>query len=160
MVGNFAVGVLDEEHSSLHAVPEWLEFGVHVQQAGLTLYQECAAALAKDGFDTARWPILLQLRREPGSVRQHDLANVLAMDRLALGNILQDAEAAGFVERDYDPDDRRVKLVALTDAGRERADRVEAVLAKICERFSNRISPADAEVCLRVLREICDAIKE
>ncbi|HUC63077.1 MAG TPA: MarR family winged helix-turn-helix transcriptional regulator [Alphaproteobacteria bacterium] len=144
-----------------HAIePAWLEFGAHVQQAGLTLYQECVATLVKGGFNAGRWPILLHLKREPGPVRQNDLAAALGADRLTLGNILQDSEAAGFILRDYDPNDRRIKLVRLTAAGRARAVEVEAVIARICDRFASRISAADAAVCMRVLREICDAIKE
>ncbi|MEI2386657.1 MarR family transcriptional regulator [Breoghania sp. JC706] len=53
-------------------------------------------------------------RRLPGK-RQHELAEYLGVEPMTLVGFLDRLEAAGLVERVADPDDRRAKLVRLTD---------------------------------------------
>lgn len=52
-----------------------------------------------------------------GPTRVSDLAEFSAMTRSAVSNAVNTLEAAGLVERQAVPDDRRAVLVALTEAG-------------------------------------------
>ncbi|MGW5686797.1 MarR family winged helix-turn-helix transcriptional regulator [Nonomuraea sp. NPDC003754] len=54
-----------------------------------------------------------------GPSRVSDLADFSAMTRSAVSNAVNTLEAAGLVERQAVPDDRRAVLVALTEAGRQ-----------------------------------------
>ena len=47
------------------------------------------------------------------------VANLLAMDRTTLTAALKPLERQGFVANGIDPDDRRSRLLILTDGGRE-----------------------------------------
>lgn len=58
-----------------------------------------------------------------GPSRVSDLAGFSAMTRSAVSNAVNTLEAAGLVERQAVPDDRRAVLVALTEAGRQAVSR-------------------------------------
>ena len=51
--------------------------------------------------------------------RQLDLAAQLGVDRTVMTYLLDDLEKAGLVERQPDPSDRRARLIAATEKGRE-----------------------------------------
>jgi DNA-binding MarR family transcriptional regulator len=69
----------------------------------------------------------LQALDEP--VPMSSVANVLRCDRSAVTWITDRLEERGYVERRADPNDRRVKLLALTDEGRRVRDAINARLA-------------------------------
>jgi DNA-binding MarR family transcriptional regulator len=69
----------------------------------------------------------LQALDEP--VPMSSVANVLRCDRSAVTWITDRLEERGYVERRADPDDRRVKLMALTDEGRRVREEIRARLA-------------------------------
>jgi MarR family transcriptional regulator, organic hydroperoxide resistance regulator len=76
-------------------------------------------------------PQLLTLRRlDPDvPVRMSEVARWLACDASNVTGIIDRLEARGFVERRSAPDDRRVKLLALTDRGGAVRDELDARMA-------------------------------
>jgi DNA-binding MarR family transcriptional regulator len=62
-------------------------------------------------------------------VPMSSIANSLRCDRSAVTWITDRLEERGYVERRADPDDRRVKLMALTDEGRRVREEIRARLA-------------------------------
>lgn len=115
-----------KQEEPLGNVPGWLELGVRIQEAGLSLRQEITAELRKNGLGENTWRILFYLTWTRGPVRQCDLVKFLGTDKLSLGNLLHESEASGLILRDYDVHDRRVKLIELTPEGRRLAKQVEA----------------------------------
>lgn len=85
---------------------------------------------------------------EPSS--QGALAQHLGVDRTAMTYLLDDLEAAGFVERRPDPADRRARRVALTAAGSARLRELKAGLRHVEDAL---LGPLDDEerAALRVL---------
>jgi DNA-binding MarR family transcriptional regulator len=70
---------------------------------------------------------LLRFQSEDGSLDQSTLGRMLVVNRSNVTGLIDRMERSGWVERLSDRDDRRVKRVRLTAAGRrllERADRV------------------------------------
>jgi DNA-binding MarR family transcriptional regulator len=60
------------------------------------------------------------------------LAEQLGLDRSNVTSVVDRLEASGFVTREGHPEDRRVKLLALTDAGRHvRAELDDALFATV-----------------------------
>lgn len=133
--------------------PGWLEFGIRIQEAGQSLRRETVAEFRKEGMGEEMARILSTLARARTPVRQCDLAKIVGTDKLALGNLLHEAESAGLILRAYDRNDRRVKLIELTPEGRRLAERVEAAVERVCSRFLAHVSEREAAVCLRVLEE-------
>lgn len=76
-------------------------------------------------------PQLLTLRRldADAAVRMSEVARWLACDASNVTGIIDRLEARGFVERRSAPDDRRVKLLALTERGRAVRDELDARMA-------------------------------
>jgi DNA-binding MarR family transcriptional regulator len=82
-----------------------------------------------------------------------ELAEQLAADRPYVTLIVDGLEERGLVQRTPHPEDRRAKLVALTDAGRSAAERADAILDEPPAALHE--APAeDLEALLRVLERL------
>ena len=75
-------------------------------------YEEAAAARSLTG---AQAKVLALLRRGPMPMRH--IAQTLSCEPSNITGIVDRLESRGFVTREADPQDRRVKLVAATEAG-------------------------------------------
>jgi DNA-binding MarR family transcriptional regulator len=56
---------------------------------------------------------------EPEGIRLTVLASRAGLTHQSIGEVVAELEQRGYVERAPDPDDKRARLVRLTDAGRE-----------------------------------------
>ncbi|GGO86544.1 hypothetical protein GCM10011584_09120 [Nocardioides phosphati] len=66
------------------------------------------------------WSRYRALRRvEDRAFTQRELAEAMRVDAPAMSGIVGDLVERGYAERGVDPQDARVKLVTITDAGRE-----------------------------------------
>ncbi|HUL99623.1 MAG TPA: MarR family transcriptional regulator [Mycobacterium sp.] len=75
------------------------------------------AVVERTGLPFSRIRILRRLARAAMTVKQ--IAEAATVDAPAATVAVNDLEARGLVVRRTDPDNRRCKLVSLTDAGRE-----------------------------------------
>jgi DNA-binding MarR family transcriptional regulator len=67
----------------------------------------------------SQWWVLANLSRHEGEpTMQTDLAKVLDIGKVALGGLLDRLEANGYITRRTAPNDRRAKLVEMTESGR------------------------------------------
>ena len=93
-----------------------------------------------------------------GARPQAVLAAHLGVDRTVMTYLLDDLEKAGVLARQPDPGDRRVRLVAATDAGRTRLAELETRLRGAEGHVLSRLGSQDAEVFRSLLRRLaCDA---
>jgi MarR family transcriptional regulator for hemolysin len=77
-------------------------------------------ALKPLGITRSQWWVLSNLARNTShEMVQTELANVLDIGKVALGGLLDRLEAAGYIERQADPADRRAKRVVMTRKGEE-----------------------------------------
>lgn len=83
--------------------------------------REFGAVHAKFGLNPAQVHLLLNVRLESGSSMK-EIADALACDASYVTGIVDRLEAKDLVRRMPKPDDRRVKLIALTDEGRAVAE--------------------------------------
>jgi DNA-binding MarR family transcriptional regulator len=84
-----------------------------------------------------------------GPLPMSELTTALATDKPYTTIIVHDLEQRGLVLRTVHPEDRRVKIVTITEAGREAADRAESILARPPESL---LALADEE--LTVLEQL------
>jgi len=66
------------------------------------------------GFTRSQWWVLTHLFRNDG-ITQSELADILEVEKPTLGRLLDRLEAKGWVRREADAADRRVKRVFLTE---------------------------------------------
>ena len=74
------------------------------------------AVVERTGLPFSRIRVLKRLARQPMTVKQ--VAEAATIDAPAATVTVNDLEARGLVTREIDPQNRRCKLVSLTDAGR------------------------------------------
>jgi len=92
---------------------------LHAQRAARVLARRFDDALRPAGLTNGQFSMLMSMNR-PGPVRMRDVAALLGMDRTTLTAALKTLEKRGLVTTEPDPDDRRGRLLLLTEAGRER----------------------------------------
>jgi DNA-binding MarR family transcriptional regulator len=63
-------------------------------------------------------------------------------------------QAHGHIERMPDPDDRRARLLAITDSGCSVKDAVQADIQRGEEHWLGQVSASDRNVFLRVLDQL------
>ncbi|HEX7079509.1 MAG TPA: MarR family transcriptional regulator [Gammaproteobacteria bacterium] len=107
------------------------------------------------GLTQAQWRAIAHLARHQG-MNQAALAERLEVQPITLARLVDRMEAAGWVERARDPDDRRAVRLYLTDQCRP-------ILAEMHERASQMLEEALAGVSdaarRRMVEELC-RIKE
>ena len=103
------------------------------------------------GLSFARVRALRRLAVQPHTLRA--LAERLAADPPYVTLMVDDLEQRGLVQRTPHPDDRRAKLVQLTDAGRAAAARADAILDEPPSALRD-VSAKDLAALLRVLERL------
>ena len=106
------------------------------------------------------WGYSVLLTLDQSSVRtQAALAEAIGADKTRIIPTLDELQGKGYIERRPDPDDRRVRLLAITDSGRAVKDAVQEEIQRGEERWLSALSAADRRVFLRVLADLSAASK-
>ncbi|BBX35296.1 MarR family transcriptional regulator [Mycolicibacterium mageritense DSM 44476 = CIP 104973] len=109
--------------------------------------------LAAHGLTMWGYVVLLALDRS--SMRtQAALADSIGADKTRIIRTLDELQRQGFIEREPDPDDRRVRLLAITEAGRAVKDAAQREIQRGEERWLGQLTAEDRAVFLRVLRQL------
>jgi DNA-binding MarR family transcriptional regulator len=88
------------------------------QRAARALARRFDEVLRPVGLTNGQFSLLMSLNR-PAPPPMGPVAQLLAMDRTTLTAALKPLERRGLVRVEIDPKDKRSRLLALTDAGRE-----------------------------------------
>jgi DNA-binding MarR family transcriptional regulator len=83
-----------------------------------------------------------------------ELAPLLGLSPAATGRALDALAAEGYVDRKPDPGDRRIKRLALSDAGRDTARRITTAKHEAMLRFAETLSEDEREQLSRALAPI------
>ncbi len=94
---------------------------------------------------------VLSYLMERDGVAQQDLADAMMIDANNLVLLLNEMEAAGFVLRRRDPDDRRRHIVEVTDEGRKAFARAERGREVIEDDVLSALSAEERETLRRLL---------
>ncbi len=97
------------------------------------------SAVSRTGLPFSRIRILRRLSRHPMTVKQ--VADAATLDAPAATVAVNDLESRGLVIRQTDPENRRCKLVSLTDAGRK----VVAILDEIEDPAPQALAALDSD---------------
>jgi DNA-binding MarR family transcriptional regulator len=111
--------------------------------------------LDEHGLSMWGYSVLVTLDQSPVRT-QAALAEAIGADKTRIIPVLDELQGQGYIERHPDPDDRRVRLLAVTDAGRAIKDAVQAEIQRGEERLLAVLSPADRAAFLRALERLTD----
>ncbi|MBB4760793.1 MarR family winged helix-turn-helix transcriptional regulator [Amorphoplanes digitatis] len=105
--------------------------------------------------DVSMWGyvVLGALADEPMRT-QAALARAIGADKTRIIGTLDELQERALIEREPDPDDRRVRLLRLTPAGRHLYAAVRADIRAGEERLLAGLAEADRRTFLRVLRRL------
>jgi DNA-binding MarR family transcriptional regulator len=105
------------------------------------------------GLSMWGYVVLLALDRSPTRT-QAALAATIGADKTRLIPTLDELQGQGFIERHPDPADRRVRLLAITDAGRTVKDAVQTAIQQGEERWLGELDEAERRMFLRSLQRL------
>jgi len=115
-----------------------------------------ARVFAPYGISFGEYLVLAALRRAGPPFRMNPtrLFNAVILSSGAMTNRLDRLEAMGLVERQPDPTDRRGRLVALTDRGRELVDAAAADHLENEQRLLGALDAEEREQLTGLLRKL------
>ncbi|OWJ78541.1 MarR family transcriptional regulator [Haematobacter genomosp. 1] len=115
------------------------------------------ARVRAQALTLSRARVLLRLSEGDGQT-QSQLACKLEVEQPSMVGILDGLEKLGYIRREAQESDRRVKNVYLTDTARMKARGLTDFSRRLREDMLEGISPADLETATRVLRVIMQNI--
>jgi len=115
------------------------------------------------GLTRSQWQVLAYLAQNEG-INQSGLADLLEIEPITLGRIVDKLQVLGLVERRPDPSDRRVWLLHLTPAARPKLTLLHSLGVVTRGEALVGVSSADIEHLLKTLQalkanliDVCDA---
>jgi DNA-binding MarR family transcriptional regulator len=126
------------------------------QQIAVALFmKECAA------FDITpvQYATLVAIR-ETKDADATRLSELVAYDRSTLGSVLERLEGKGLIGRHSSKDDRRVKILALTQAGRSLLDEVEPAVVRAQEQILAPLNASEQAVFMSLLSRLVELNNE
>jgi len=108
------------------------------------------------GISAVQWAVLGALSREgfEGGTSFHQLKEYLYVSRQSLDGVLKRMERDGHVVRIEDPEDRRARLVKLTDQGREFWTQLQNIIAEFYQQSLQGFSFDDSVSFLHLLKKL------
>ncbi|MCX4912044.1 MarR family winged helix-turn-helix transcriptional regulator [Streptomyces sp. NBC_00687] len=113
-----------------------------LRKAARYLGAACDKALAPLGLRATQFTVLQELASQSMAITR--LAERIVMDRTTLASSLKPLVREGLVTVESSPDDRRVRMVAMTQEGRSRAAAARPLLQAVESRFDESYGAGDA----------------
>jgi MarR family transcriptional regulator, transcriptional regulator for hemolysin len=93
------------------------------------------------GITRSQWWVLVNISRyAQDGIAQTELAHLMSVGKVSLGGLIDRMEAAGWLERLPDPQDRRAKKVVMTEAGEKLLDEMQGLADGINKRIMRGIT--------------------
>jgi DNA-binding MarR family transcriptional regulator len=136
-IGDRKLGMVDR--------PEWdLRLGYLIHDVSRLRRMMFDRALAPLGITRSQWWVLAFISRKDG-LPQTQLAHELDVGKVAVGALIDRLESSGFVIRQADPVDRRVKRVYVTKQARGFLEKLRKETDKFNARIDNGIDREQLE---------------
>jgi len=115
--------------------------------------------MAEQGASFARTKLLLLLERN-GPRRSTDIAEVFGHSPRTVTEAIDALEREGLVRRDPDPEDRRAKLVSITQEGRAAVASSEPVRQQLIDQIFGALSQAERQSLQALLDRLAVRLDE
>ena len=120
------------------------------QQIAVSIFAE---QLSSADITPVQFAILNALLGSPG-IDQVSLAKRVAFDPATSGSVIGRLEAKGWVVRKADPNDRRRKLLVVTDSGVHALGQVQEDVARIQEKILSPLTPSEQSQFVHLLSRL------
>lgn len=127
-----------------------------VHQIGVSIFAD-----EFEGWDITplQFSILWILTTHEGE-DQASLAQYVALDRTTCSNIVSRLEERGYLRREVNPENKRAKLVYITETGRKLFTDVEGQMEKVSKRLLQPLSGDERKVFLSLLQKVAESNNE
>ena len=105
------------------------------------------------GLSRSQWQVLAHLSRHEG-INQSGLAEILEIENITLGRLIDRMEEAGWVERRPDPGDRRARLLYTTAKVAPMMERMHALAEETREEALAGLPPHEREALMDQLTRV------
>ena len=127
-----------------------------LQQIAVAVFLQATEA---HGITPVQYAALNQVARMPG-VDQRTLARSIGLDTSTIAAVIDRLEARGLMQRQASAEDRRVRLLSLTDAGQELLAAVGPDVTKAQDRMLHPLNRTERAEFMRMLRTVVTANNE
>ena len=126
-----------------------------VGRTSRSIIKRLTKKFADAGFDVSyeQWSILVHLYRKDGQTQQ-ELSNIAVKDKAAITRLINVLEKKNMVLRIPDRNDKRSKLVYLTNKAKEFKTELIAVVEELLEEAKIGIPHEEMEQCKSTLNKI------
>ena len=125
--------------------------GLHLSAAARVVSRAFDEALSEAGGSLPVWLVLLNLKARRTAGNQRALAEAVGIREATLTHHLNAMEADGLLTRRRDPENRRVHVVELTEAGEAAFARLRAAAVAFDRRLRRGLSAAELDVLEQLL---------
>ncbi|MGE0847648.1 MAG: MarR family winged helix-turn-helix transcriptional regulator [Flavobacteriaceae bacterium] len=114
--------------------------GFLIHDSARLLRRRFEARGSKHGLSAAQWRLLVRLVREEG-VAQARLAELLEIEPISVSRLIDRMVEGGWVERQQDSSDRRVRTIYPTDKSRAAFAEIKSVAGEVYEEALAGLTP-------------------
>ena len=133
--------------------------GALIKQLHDALEKSANNHMRADGITMTQCGALLALRDAPEEqMPLKELERALHVAQSTAAGVVARMEQKGLLEGFSDPDDRRVKMVRLTPAGRENCLSAERGMEQTEEQLLSGLNEEEREIFLRLLKRVRDSL--
>jgi MarR family transcriptional regulator, lower aerobic nicotinate degradation pathway regulator len=109
--------------------------------------------VGEQGITPVQYAALQSVCNQPG-VDQRSLARSIALDTSTTGGVVDRLEARGWLERQADPQDRRVRQLVLTEAGHTALEEVRPAMERAQEQMLAPLTERQRTEFMRLLQQL------
>ncbi|MFT3977293.1 MAG: MarR family winged helix-turn-helix transcriptional regulator [Sphingomonas bacterium] len=128
--------------------------------AYLHIHRQLNRALAQEGTSLARTKMLMFVQNKEGAARAADIAELFDLAPRTVTEALDGLERDGLVVRTVDPDDRRVKRIAVTPAGARAIAAGEPLRRRLLREQFAALTPTEQAELTALLGKLVDALEQ
>ena len=141
------------------------EQSVPIGMVGARLHRaaqaDCLARLNRAGYSDLRMRHLVLLEGLPREgARVTTLATQTGMTQQAMGELIDEIEANGYIERQNDPADRRARLIVFTAKGQRAYEQALVILGEMERDYASIVGGNQYAAARATLDELVSALEE
>ena len=124
-----------------------------LQQIAVALFLQETEAF---NLTPVQYAALKGVAAAPG-IDQRTLARTIGLDTSTTGGVLDRLEARGLLQRNANPDDRRVRLLTITSEGNQMLRQITPAMLRAQERILEPLPASERKQFMRMLRTVVEA---